>query len=106
MPATFSSVNQGTTTAEGYAGAIATGDIQWLPSDNHLSHMTGTLFYFFKGIAGDTTIPFADTLKLTITLVYEGWAPLAKTRSARPVTRKQLTTAARGKSTTRASRRS
>jgi len=54
--------------------------------------MTGTLAYFFKGIAPDTDIPPAtpDELKLTITLVYEGWAPLAKVRSARAITRKQL----------------
>jgi len=38
--------------------------------------------------------------------VYEGWAPLAKVRSSRAVTKKMSTTAARGKSTTRKSRRS
>lgn len=91
-----------------YSGALAMGDIQWLPSDNHLSHMTGTLNYYFKGIAPDTDIPPADPdeLKLVITLVYEGWAPLAKTRSARPTTKKQLTTAASSKRTTSARRRS
>jgi len=106
MPTSFSSMNQSSLPAEGYAGGIATGEIQWLPSDNHLSHMTGTLRYFFKGIPGDSTIPIADELKLIITLVYEGWASLAKVRSARPITRKQLTTAASSKRTTRARRRS
>jgi len=63
--------------AEGYAGQLALGEITWLPSDNHLSHMTGTLYYYFKGVAPDTSIPIADNLKLTITLVYEGWSSLA-----------------------------
>jgi len=106
MPTSFSSINQSGIPAEGYAGGIATGDIQWLPADNHLSHMTGTLRFFFKGIPGDSSIPIADELKLVITLVYEGWAPLAKVRSSKAVTKKMPTTAARGKSTTRASRRS
>lgn len=106
MPTTFSSLPNSLVPAEGYAGGIATGEIQWLPSDNHLSHMTGTLYYFFKGIPGDALIPVADELKLTITLVYEGWAPLAKTRSSRAVTRRQPTTAAKPRSTTKAKRRS
>jgi len=106
MPASFSSINQATTPQEGYAGGIATGEIEWLPSDNHLSHMTGTLRYFFKGIPGDALLPIADELKLVITLVYEGWASLAKVRSAPAVTKKMGTTAARGKSTTRSRRRS
>ncbi|AXH78397.1 MAG: hypothetical protein [Circular genetic element sp.] len=87
-------------------GGLASGDIQWLPSDNHLSHMTGTLFYYFKGVTPDNAVFFADELKLTITLVYEGWASLTKIRSAKPTTRRLKTTAARGKKTTRARRRS
>jgi len=105
MPTTFSSLPNSLVPAEGYAGGIANGDIQWLPSDNHISHMTGTVFFFFKGIPGDTSIPIADELKLTVTLVYEGWAPLAKLRSARG-TKRLPTTAASGKTTTRAKRRS
>jgi len=88
------------------AGGLATGEIEWLPSDNHLSHMTGTLYYYFKGVVPDTAGQIADELKLIITLVYEGWAPLATTRSARAVTKKMPTTAVRGKSTTRSRRRS
>jgi len=105
MPTAFSA---DTTDGGYYSGAIAMGNIQWLPSDNHLSHMTGSLRYYFKGIAPDTDVPPAesDELKLVITLVYEGWAPLAKVRSSRPTTRKQLSTAAKAKSTTRATRRS
>lgn len=103
MPCSFSANAYDTVLGVGYAGAVSTGSIQWLPSDNHLSHMTGTLAYFFKGLAPDTDVPPAspDELKLTITLVYEGWAPLAKSMSAKPVTPKQLTTAAKGKSTSR-----
>jgi len=102
MPCTFSS---GVTSGGLLSGAVAIGDIQWLPSDNHLSHMTGTLAYYFRGIANNTWNA-ADVLNLTITLVYEGWAPLAKVRSARPPTKKQLTTAASSKRTTRARRKS
>jgi hypothetical protein len=45
--------------------------------------MTGTLKYFFKGIAPDTDVPPAipDELKLTITLVYEGWSSLSPVTS-------------------------
>ena len=101
MPATFSAQ---TTDGGYYSGAIATGEIQWLPADNHISHMTGTLRYYFKGIAPDTDIPPAipDELKLIITLVYEGWAPLNEVRSAKPVT-KQIS---KPKKTTNARRRS
>ncbi|AXQ65507.1 MAG: hypothetical protein [Circular genetic element sp.] len=106
MPTSFSALPQSGIPAEGYSGGIATGEIQWLPSDNHLSHLTGTLFYFFKGIPGDAAIPFADSLKLTMTLVYEGWAPLAKVRSSKAVTKKQMSTAPRARKTTRARRRS
>jgi len=105
-PTSFSAQVDTGTTPDTYAGGIATGDINWLPADNHLSHMTGTLRYFFKGVAPDTAVQFPDELKLTITLVYEGWAPLAKVRSAKPMTKKQLSTAPKAKSTTRARRRS
>lgn len=106
MPTSFTAQVETSTTPDSYAGGIANGDIQWLPSDNHLSHMTGSLYFYFKGVAPDTAAALADELKLVITLVYEGWAPLAKTRSARAVTRRIPTTAASGKSTTRAKRRS
>jgi hypothetical protein len=83
-------------------GGIANGDISWLPSDNHVSHLTGTLFWYFKGVTPDVQF-VADELKLTITLVYEGWAPLAKVRSAKPTTR---ITNKPAKKTTNARRRS
>ena len=61
-----------------------------------------------KRLEPDTDVPPAepDELKLVITLVYEGWAPLAKVRSAKPVTKKQKTTAPKAKRTTNARRRS
>lgn len=83
-------------------GGIASGAMQWLPADNHISHLTGTLYYYFKGVTPDNAIFNADELKLTITLAYEGWAPLAKVRSAKSNGPK-LTSA---KKTTRARRRS
>jgi len=87
-------------------GGLATGEIHWLPANNHISHLTGTLFYYFKGITPDNIVFNADELKLVITLVYEGWAPLTKVRSSKPVTRQIKTTAASGKRTTKAKRRS
>jgi hypothetical protein len=83
MPTAFSAVAYNTEVGTGYSGSVAMGQIQWLPSDNHLSHMTGTLKYFFKGIAPDTDVPPAipDELKLTITLVYEGWSSLSPVTS-------------------------
>ncbi|AXH79309.1 MAG: hypothetical protein [Circular genetic element sp.] len=104
MPATFSSAHDALGGSQ--FGGISTGEISWLPSDNHLSHMTGTLNFFFKGMPGDSPGPIEDELKLVITLVYEGWAPLAEARSSKPVTRKQKSTAPRAKSTTHARRRS
>jgi len=109
MPATFSASIESSTVPDQIHGGVATGDISWLPADNHLSHMTGSLYCYFKGVSyhRDTLPPTVpDELKLIVTLVYEGWAPLAKTRSAKAVTKKMPTTAARGKSTTRAKRRS
>jgi len=108
MATAFSANAYDTSAGVGYAGALSLGDISWLPADNHLSHMTGTLRYYFKGLAPDTDTPPAspDELKLIITLVYEGWAPLAKVRSSKAVTKKQLTTAPRAKKTTNARRRS
>lgn len=75
-PATFSSMVDVSSTPDTLAGQVATNDMQWLPSDNHISHLTGTLLYFFKGVAGDTAVQLPDELKLVITLAYEGWSPL------------------------------
>lgn len=75
-PTTFSAIVDTATLPDTLAGQVATNDMTWLPSDNHLSHLTGSLFYFFKGVSGDTGAQNPDELKLVITLAYEGWAPL------------------------------
>ncbi|AXQ65395.1 MAG: hypothetical protein [Circular genetic element sp.] len=92
MPTSFSSVVDTASTPDSLGGASASGGINWLPADNHLSHLTGTLYYFFKGLPGDTAGQIADELKLTITLVYEGWSSIApksrkKRSSPKPKTR-------------------
>jgi len=104
MPTSFSALTDIGPVPDSYHGGIATGDISWLPSDNHMSHMTGTLYYYFKGVSPADGGVIPDELKLTITLVYEGWAPLAKVRSAKPTTRR--TNKSSKKDTTRARRRS
>lgn len=105
-PTSFSAQVDAVGTPDFYAGGIATGDISWLPADNHLSHMTGSLRYYFKGVTPDTAGQIADELKLVITLVYEGWAPLAKVRSSKSTTKRMPSTTRKAKSTTGAKRRS
>jgi hypothetical protein len=102
MPTSFSAEVEASFAPDAIVGGIATGDMQWLPSDNHLSHMTGTLFYYFKGVAQDTAGVIADTLRLTITLAYEGWSSIA------PDTKKptRRVSSPKGKATTSKRRRS
>jgi len=95
MPTSYSAQVEDATLPDSYSGGIANGDIQWLPADNHLSHLTGTLYYFFKGVAPTEGGSIPDELKLTITLVYEGWSSLA------PDTRKQITRRSSSKKTSR-----
>lgn len=96
IPSSFSAVADVTSTPDELFGQVATGEMIWLPSDNHISHLTGTLNYFFKGVSADTIGQIADSLKLTITLVYEGWSPLnTKRRSSKK------SSMAKGKSMTR-----
>ena len=75
--ATFSNTVDVASTPDTFAGGIAMGGINWLPSDNHISHLTGTLYYFIKGTTPTHAIADQDKLKMVITLVYEGWSPLA-----------------------------
>jgi len=79
MPTSFSASHQSEPTPDEFSGGLATGEMTFLPSDNHLSHMTGTLYYFFKGIPEKNTGANADQLKLVITLAYEGWSSIAPT---------------------------
>ncbi|AXH78874.1 MAG: hypothetical protein [Circular genetic element sp.] len=81
-PTTFSAGVDPSFTPDAYESQIATGSMYFLPADNHLSHLTGTLRYRFRGVSPDTLSQIGDTLSLIITLVYEGWAPLnSKTRT-------------------------
>lgn len=80
MATSYSATVDVESTPDTLAGSIATGGIEWLPSDNHISHMTGTLYFFFKGIPGDTAVQLPDELKLVITLAYEGWSSVAPRR--------------------------
>ena len=79
MPTSFSATHESEPTPDEYSGGLATGEMTFLPSDNHLSHMTGTLYYFFKGIPEKNLGANADQLKLVITLAYEGWSSIAPT---------------------------
>ena len=74
--ATMSSVVNLGTVPDTLSGAIIDESMIWLPSDNHVQHLTGTLYYFIKGIPGDTPWQLPDELTAVITLVYEGWSPL------------------------------
>lgn len=76
MSTTFSADVNADFTPDAYTSQIATGHVEWLPADNHLSHLTGTLRYGFRGVVQDTSSQAADTLDLVFTLVYEGWGPL------------------------------
>lgn len=99
MPTSFTSQTETSTLPDNYHGGIANGDMTWLPSGNHLSHMTGSLYFFFKGVSYHaTTIPptVPDELRLTVTLVYEGWSSLTPTPNKR-LTRKSAAKAIRGK---------
>lgn len=79
MATTFTGLTDEAPIPDAYHGGLAMGDISWLPSDNHLSHMTGTLYYYFKGVSPAAGGAIPDELKLTITLIYEGWSSLAPT---------------------------
>lgn len=92
MPTSFSASHQAVATPDEFSGGLATGEMTFLPSDNHLSHMTGTLYYFFKGIADRNTGANADQLKLVITLAYEGWSSIAPTTSSPKRLSKKSTT--------------
>lgn len=56
---------------------IALGDINWLPADNHINVMCGLVDFQIRLFPEDTFWQNADTLTWQLTLVYEGWSPLA-----------------------------
>ena len=56
---------------------INLGEINWLPADNHINVMCGLVDYQIRYYPEDTATQLADTLVWQLTLVYEGWSPLA-----------------------------
>lgn len=81
--AAFSSTVDVASSPDSLAGGLALSDLEWLPDDNHINMMTGTCYFYFKGVPPDTVVSLADELKLIITLVYEGWSPLVAARPTR-----------------------
>lgn len=60
-----------------YFGGMSQAGMTFLPSDNHLNVMCGLVNYAIKAWPPDTLTQTADTMELTLTLVFEGWSPLA-----------------------------
>lgn len=58
-------------------GGINLGEINWLPADNHINVMCGLVDYQIRLYPEDTTTQWADNITWQLTLVYEGWSPLA-----------------------------
>lgn len=56
---------------------IAMNDMTWLPADNHINVMCGLVDYQIRMLPEDTGGQLAETLEYQLTLVYEGWSPLA-----------------------------
>lgn len=56
---------------------IAMNDMTWLPADNHVNVMCGLVDYQIRAFPEDTLLQYADELEYQLTLVYEGWSPLA-----------------------------
>ena len=68
---------------DAYFGGNSQGGMTFLPPDNHLNVMCGLVDYAMKMWPPDTVGQIADTVSVTITLVVEGWSPLAKTSKRR-----------------------
>lgn len=62
---------------------ISMGDMVWLPPDNHINVMCGLVDYQIRAFPQDTAGQVADTLEYQLTLVYEGWSPLAEKKGGR-----------------------
>ena len=89
---TFSAGVNADFTPDAFQNGVATNTMTWLPTDNHISHMTGTLFWYLKGVPIDTISQNADQLKICITLAYEGWNKIAKTPKRRKMRGKKKST--------------
>lgn len=59
---------------------INLGEINWLPSDNHINVMCGLVDYQIRFYPEDMLAQTADELIWQLTLVYEGWSPLADSK--------------------------
>lgn len=62
---------------DGRMGGIAMADMVWLPADNHINVMCGLVNAQIRAFPEDTGVQIADTLEWQVTLVFEGWSPLA-----------------------------
>jgi len=76
----FTSMVDVSSTPDSLGGALAMNEITWLPADNHLAHLTGTLKVDAWCLPPDTGFQNADQAEVEITLVYEGWSPLVESK--------------------------
>lgn len=76
----FSSMVDVSSEPDSLGGALAMTDYNWLPADNHLAHLTGTVRVDTWVLPPDTGFQIADQAEVEITLVYEGWSPLVETK--------------------------
>lgn len=83
MSATWSAMLDATSIPDDYGGAMAQTEMHWLPTDNHISHMTGTLQYLIRSLPADTAGQAEDSMMLVLTLAYEGWSSLLPKPKAR-----------------------
>lgn len=76
----FTSMVDTGSTPDSLGGALAMNEITWLPADNHLAHLTGTLRLDAWVLPPDTGFQIAESADLEIILVYEGWSPLVEAK--------------------------
>lgn len=76
-------VDEGTLGVDMLGAGINLGEINWLPADNHINVMCGLVDYQIRYYPEDTAVQYADDLIWQLTLVYEGWSPLADSKKKR-----------------------
>lgn len=76
----FTSMVDVGSTPDSLGGAIAMSDYNWLPADNHLAHLTGTVQLDAWVLPPDTGFQIADEAEIEIHLIYEGWSPLVESK--------------------------
>lgn len=62
---------------------VSIGEMTMLPADNHINVMCGLLNYSIRLFPEDTLSQLADTVQWRITLMFEGWSPLAASAKKR-----------------------